>query len=310
MEEYREALIRKLKVLNETVWEGRADAPRVNMWLENFEEVSVVTQDERLHALYLLRHFMYFGERQIRELLKSLYRDLYKYPIVAQIRKQNGNTIDALFILREFDKEMRKTRFLGMGNPSESGPHLLYPFRQENAIPPQLFIDASQISNLKESNVKNADIIRYVFIDDICGSGVQAKAYSESLLGELKHLNPNVHISYYLLFATSNGLKELRESQLFDEVECVYELDETFKCFSSPSRYFTPEHSEIDPTFAEAMCRKYGQRLNPQDPLGGGDGQLLLGLHHNTPDNSLPIFWCGEPTASAWVPIFRRYSKY
>ena len=37
---------------------------------------------------------MYFGSREIRELLGALYRDLVKYPIVASIRKANRNTRD------------------------------------------------------------------------------------------------------------------------------------------------------------------------------------------------------------------------
>lgn len=309
VEEYRETLIRKLKVLNETIWEGRATAPHINQWLENFDEPSVGEGDERLHALYLLRHFMYFGDRQIRALLRALYRDLFKYPIVEQIRKRNADTNDAMFLLREFDKELQKTRFVGIGNPAESGPHLLYPFRQVNELRLELFIDGTQVLSQDTFSDQESEISRYVFIDDLCGSGEQAKTYTDSFLEKLKQINPSAHLAYYLLIATTDGLRRLRENTLFDSVSCVVELDETFKCFSPESRYFQPKKDPINPEFAEKVCRKYGQRLYPQDPLGGGNAQLLVGFRHNTPDNSLPIFWFDDPPIAPWTPIFKGYRK-
>ena len=42
--------------------------------------------------------------------------------------------------------------------------------------------------------------------------------------------------------------------------------------------------------------------------LGFKDCQLLLGFNHNTPDNTLPIFWYDEKNYN-WYPIFKRYKK-
>ena len=39
------------------------------------------------------------------------------------------------------------------------------------------------------------------------------------------------------------------------------------------------------------------------------NGQLLIGFHHNVPDNTLPILWFDSPNAD-WRPIFRRYPKW
>jgi hypothetical protein len=301
---YRERLIRKLKILNETVWDGRANRGRIDEWLDNFE-LDSSSQTERLHALFLLRHFMYFGESQIRTLLRALYRDLYKYPIVEQIRRNNNDTKDPLFILREFDSALKQTRFVGLGNPAESGPHLLYYFRQENDLLPEHFLTSEHLNTVYE----DLAIGRLVFIDDLCGSGVQAEAYASSLLAELKHKRPDIHVAYYLLFATSVGLSKIKTEIPFDDVNCVVELDDTFKCFSPMSRYFSATPTIVNVSFSETMCRKYGQRLYPQDPLGGGDSQLMIGFSHNTPDNSLPIFWSSGAAGESWVPMFKRYQK-
>ena len=68
-------LLAKIKDLNETIWDHRASEPRVNEWLNNFLGPANGTEDERqLHALYLLSQFIYFGSRQMREMMRVLYR--------------------------------------------------------------------------------------------------------------------------------------------------------------------------------------------------------------------------------------------
>ena len=127
-------LVRKLRTLNDTVWGHRAEWPKIEEWLSNFlADQPGQVHSEQLHALYLLGRFMYFGDLEMRELLRALYRDVYKYPIVASIRRSNGDTRDDNLLAGLFRQELRRTRFLGIGNPSESGTHLLYHFRQENS---------------------------------------------------------------------------------------------------------------------------------------------------------------------------------
>jgi hypothetical protein len=331
MDDLSEHLINKLKTLDETIWERRVSLPHIEAWLDNFAPDVPGKPSERLHGLYLLGQFMYFGDRQIRELLKAIFRDLYKYPIIEEIRTSNGDTVDLNLITKRFEEELRKTRFLGVGNPSESGTHLLYYFRQENKLGKRLFIHGHQIFTRRLQPgkgllqkltglltkifsqdplaLRDPDVKRYVFIDDLCVTGTQAEEYSAEILTRLKALNRNAEISYFSVFATRSGLNYVRARTVFDKVDCIFELDETFKCFDSKSRYFQPPDTRINPAFAEQVCRTYGLQLFPAHPLGYGDGQLLLGLHHNTPDNTLPIFWCDEVGKTAWVPIFRRYPK-
>ncbi|WP_461330746.1 phosphoribosyltransferase-like protein [Bradyrhizobium liaoningense] len=51
--------------------------------------------------------------------------------------------------------------------------------------------------------------------------------------------------------------------------------------------------------------------LCPPHPLGYKDTQLALGFSHNTPDNTLPVFW-EQPNAKirTWKPVLHRYPKY
>ena len=60
---------------------------------------------------------------------------------------------------------------------------------------------------------------------------------------------------------------------------------------------------------ARDLCLRCGEQLVPSHPLGYRDGQLLLGFSHNTPDNTLPVFWYEERDGPNWRPMFRRYPK-
>jgi len=298
----------KIKVLNEALWENKADWTVVQGWLGNFAASG--DPSERLHALHLLAQFMYFGSREMRELLRSLYRDQFRYPLVERIRRENGNTLDFDFIEREYADRLRRTRFIGVGNPAESGTHLLYYFRQENKLARSLFIHTHQIftrdnTGRRPPALRSPDVNYYVFIDDLCGSGQQAREYSVDIVEEIKRLKPEAVVGYYVVVGTSDGLDEVRGNTQFDEVRALYELDRTFRCFAPESRYFTAQDVGIDKAFAEDTCRRYGGALLPLHPVGYRDSQLLLGFHHNVPDNTLPVIW-GEDN---WRPVFRRYPK-
>src|SRR5690242_18735597 len=109
---FDEALIEKIKTLNETVWEKKVTSSHLERWLSNFSLRKSVAKRDKDHALHLISQFMYFGSRQIRELLRALYRDLYKYPIVAKIRATNHNTTDEVFINTRFKAIQESTRFM------------------------------------------------------------------------------------------------------------------------------------------------------------------------------------------------------
>ena len=313
MDDTRDVLVQKLKALTQYLWSDMVNWPMIAEWLKNFPEGQAGGQNERLHGAFLLSQFMYFGIREMRELLKALYRDVYKYPIVERHRRSHSDSVDCKQLNALFEAELQQTRFLGVGNPSESGTHLLYYFRQENGLPRRLFINGHEVfdrtGGTATPRLKEPDIRHYVFIDDFCGSGTQATRYSASLVADIKRLNPETHVSYYVLFSTARGIERVKAGTAFDDVACVCELDETFRCFSETSRYFRNTVEAIDKEFAEAMCRNYGADLLPGHELGYDDGQLLIGFFHNVPDNTLPVIWKRQSEPIPWVPRFQTVSE-
>lgn len=335
----KEDIYKRIEILNFTLWENRAFKTHIEAWLNNFQNES--DQD---YALYMLSRMMYFGADNIRNLLKSLYRDKIRYPLIRDIRNRNGNTLDSSIIESEYLKELKNTRFLGVGNPSESGVHLLYYFRQENNIPKDLFVNTDDLILYEQDkdgivHAKLRDefknVKRFIFIDDLCGSGQQATSDDSNVrrcVNNLRSFSPTSNISYLILFGLKEGVKKVRDyiepstgELLYDYVDSVIELDESYKCFSDESRYFT-NIENYDRKVAEDVAYRYGYPLSyylalkqgykppllelvaKHRALGFGNNQLLIGMHHNTPDNTLPIMWFDEDK-SRWTPIFKRYNK-
>jgi len=316
--ELDDRLKRKIEVLASQAWDNRLKWPDVQEWLQNFTGEYYSVEVERSHAIFLLSQVMFFGQDLLREMLKSVYENLYRHPIITKIRQDNNNTLDEDFIEARFVEELAATRFLGVGNPSESGPHLLYYFRQVNDLPKDLFIDSGDIYTIVRQPDDSIEVVqaeatvkRYVFIDDLLGSGSQISSYLTEKLNEISQFS-GAESYYYSLFATTKGLEAARGATLFGaHASCVYELDESFRCFSERSRTFASIPRELSFDIAKAMASGYGNKLvnSDRDALGYKDGQLLISFLHNTPNNSLPILWFDVPKSASWKPVFKRFDK-
>lgn len=309
--QYLDDLYAKIEVLARRLWaERRIQRREVDSWLDNFGP-SGTADKERLHALYLLSRSMFFPNPELREVIRALYRDHLRYPIIRELRIANGDTTDAALLEQLFRTRLEHMRFLGIGNPSESGAHLLYFFRQENRLPTRLFLDSHQLFEVgsQRAQLRSPDVSDYVVLDDFCGSGDTAVDFSREVVADVRSAaSTPVTIRCWSLFATQDGLEEVKAHGDFDEVNSVFVLDRTYRCFGEQSMYFPVPDRPVDKDFAREMCRQNGERLAPGDPFGYKDGQLLLAFSHNTPDNSLPVLWYDDPPPP-WDPIFRRYAK-
>jgi hypothetical protein len=310
-------LVRRIKTLSERLWEGHCKAPDIDAWLSNFDgRHSTDLATEQLHALHLLASVSYFGLRELRVLLRAMFRDCFRYPIIQHLRADLGGVCDTAEIQARFASELAATRFIGMGNPAESGTHLLYYFRQENRLPRTLFVHQHELltSAATDSTVDFADanLKRVVFIDDLCGSGEQSVRYSRTLLRDLRNVasrrSRKLEFQYLVLFGTTSGLARAKSESDFDLVDAVSELDETYHTYGVNSRVFRKPPDGIGKDVSEVIARAYGSELWPAWPLGYDDGALLLAFHHNVPDNTLPILWYEEGQL-LWTAAFPRRPK-
>ncbi|OAE17230.1 hypothetical protein A2T76_06585 [Pseudomonas brenneri] len=237
----------KIRTLINHAWDSEVTWAEIEAWLNNFDGSFLEKSEEQLYAIFAISKYMYFGKRLVREMLKSLYRDHFYSPMRQRIRRNFNGTLDHRIIDNAYTLELNSTRFIGVGNPSESGAHLLYYFRQVNYLSKDLFVDLAaaltyQVSRDRSEilyDIREKKITRLVFFDDIVGSGTQASEYLTPYLSGIKATNPSIDIRFMSLFATSAGLSKLNESKLFDgKAMCLFELDESFKAFDATRAIF------------------------------------------------------------------------
>ena len=315
--DHTDALYEKVKGLNELLWENRATRPAINRWLDNFVGDCAPQEIERRHALYLLSKFLYFGKAEVREMLRAMFQDLVRHPLSVEARMRLTQKDNFYEIHKVFLNELKRTRFLGLGNPAESGTHILYDFRLVNKLPLEFFASPHDLFsgglNVPATKWKYPEVIRLIFIDDFCGTGNQAvdigRKYVPLMREAAERSNIQIEIWYLTLVATTTGISKLRACALFDRVESVSELDSTYRVFDAESQIYIDPPSNLTRLEAESIVRHYGESILPGNPFGYGDCQLLLGFHHNVPDNTLPIMWQEQP-GTTWRAIFPRFQKY
>ena len=198
-----------------------------------------------------------------------------------------------------FHHNLDKVKFFPLGeSPSSSGGMYLYEFRKELGLSEDNF----PYSPFNE-NLNHADAI--VFFDDIIGSGNQAMLFAKN---KLQHIEIDTY--YFSIFAYKDGLDEVRNSKYFKNVICEHVFSDEERAFHDISYVF--KNDEIRSRL-KALCEKYGKLLYPEHSLGYDNSQSLLVFPHNTPNNTLPIFWASENnekvTAVRWNPIWERKKK-
>ena len=312
----------KLQLLSQNVWDYACKEPEIKKWLNQFNGQVYDQAEEQKYMIYALTKFMYFSQRMVREMLISLYRDSVRASIIQQIRRNNSDTRDLEQLNNLYDVDLKKTLFIGVGNPAESGAHLLYIFRQVNDLEKNLFSDLHGAFDI-QSGEKNSspswklrdkysDIKRIIFFDDFVGGGTQASRYLSKPLVSIRKNHPQIKIIFISLFSTTEGLEKLNNEGIFNgHANCLFELDQSYKSCSQESRYFEHSSPWFELNKFKEIVNHYGKNLYPEGPLGHSQCELLLGFSHNTPNNTLPIFWKNGRTAnsSIWHPIFARFDK-
>jgi len=277
--------------LNDQVWKTNLKQSIINNWLTNFSD------DEKENALLLLSNFIYYNNNDIRNLCRYLYLRFRKHLILDL--KLTGAKLDTWqSIFSNYKAVLSKTRFIALGDASESGFHMLYNFRKVNHLPVELF---SQLYMLEEALEKGDSIDHIVFVDDLIGSGKQTVDFWEYLSSRKSEILKVRNIHYLALFGTESGIRHI-ENKTNIMVDVIEMFDSSHQVFSNSSMAITANSTRKK---CRAMCFKYGKRLFRSHPLGYNNSQLLIGFEHNIPNNTLPIIWSNKK----WNPLFERDTK-
>lgn len=297
----------EIKTLDAQIWERRCPPSAALSFLEALAKANPGAADELKAAqsgAFLASRFHYFGESEVRALLRTAFRSIY----IPYCQKRGAASVP------DIERVVSSTRFLGLGSPAKSSVHLLYPFRQENRLPdilfpslPDLFVGNGARKALGKGH-ENVNTL--AFVDDFAGTGKTLVKHIKRLrteLDEFRRKSDGGKVILLLLVATTQAVETITESGLVDYMETVLLLDESYKVFGDRSRYFQElglglPFSENDAKRAfSAASAVVGAKMS----AGFGGAELMLAFSHNTPNNTVRVFWSN---ANKWSPLFRRHS--
>ncbi|MBZ9572554.1 hypothetical protein KJA15_04455 [Patescibacteria group bacterium] len=277
---------------NKYLWENRLTRNDLENWFENFTGKVTDTEIEKKTALEILSSFIYHNEDEIRFLCKNAF-NIFKNTKLKEFIFDGSDLENAKSTFNDF---IKKCRFSHIGRPGESGGYILYIFRHANNLPIHLFPGRwSEITK---------DINYILFIDDFLGTGDTAINFWESsIIKNLIKNFPDITLYYLPLVALKKGVDNVTSFTRFKIISPQI-FTEDYRVFSDKSCIF-PDRKKREET--KKMCEVYGEYLEGINySLGYKDSQALVGLHHNIPDNTLPIIWS---KSKGWYPIFKREKK-
>jgi hypothetical protein len=283
-----EELMSMIMHTSATVWEHQLVKKDIEKWLSNFKGELFSLEHERLIALWLLSHFTFYNENEVKHLCKVIYRDLIHF-ILEDNSKAN---LEPSILVSSF---FNKTNVISAEKTSGSGGFIAYFFRHMNDLPfDKIFNDS--ITKITD------DIENIIILDDATfTAGVKGQMARFLKNNATKHASKKF---YLLTLLASEAAIEYLTSTYNVKVISAIRLDTRDKCFSSESDVFSsfPNFIQLGYEFAEY----YGKKTKPDHPLGYEDAQFTFGFHYNTPNNTLPIFWA---QTKGWIPIINRYDK-
>lgn len=269
-----EVLMESIRKKIKYCWNSCIKQEDVELWLDNFKGKVFEIDEERILALMLLNNFIYLRHDEVLHLCKELY-----YEYIHRIAQENA----------EYEEILSNTMFYPIGNPSESSSLISYFFRISNGLASDKF---SHYPTKLDSDS------RYVFIDDISGSGQQAGDYISEFLKN--HPEMKKQVSYMTLIGTKKAVEIFGGIGIWYKAASI--LDDRMKLFS-PSSYTKFSTDEIN-ALTKLICG-YRQEVK-WNPFGYRESELAFGFYYNVPDNSLPIFWADN---GEWKSIFKRFHK-
>ena len=289
-------IMHRIMQYSQYIWENRIHGNNVEMWVGNFKGIFLSQDTEKKVALVLLSEFLYYNEGEIKYLCRNLY-SLFKQKIIGGYlhRNPSAHLSDAEDY---FNYYLKLCGFSDMGEPSESSGYILYLFRQENNLSINLFKHKNEISIA----IKQKEIKALVVIDDFLGSGDTAvRFWDDPSIQELRESDSTIDFYYLVLLAMEHGIRNVQDKTDFCVIPAQI-FSEKYRVFSDKS-IILPEDMRPD---AEDICKRYGEKLEGEMyALGYNNSQALIGMHHNIPNNTLPIIW----SENNWHPIFPRKSK-
>ncbi len=309
------------------------------LWLKQFE-----TLDERKIAYdFFLSELVFISNSEIYHLLSIAFPDIINPLLIKKAAKKadiNSYHVRKIINHQEYKNVLKQSLYIGLSDGSR-----IDQFRRacginnEQVSPTYQINDEKAKDMLSELNKESTADIKFnsiFLIDDFTASGIsyfrpeekKGKIYkflktliqedSETEKNHLKSLvNINdleIHILFYI--ATEDAINLLEKHieewkkkeglEIEISIKCIQLLKNDLKNVVSKNVDF---QKLIEKYFDDSVIdRHYKMGKHAKPYLGFNECSLPLILSHNTPNNSLPIFWL--PEDKTYRGLFPRVSRH
>lgn len=256
----------------------------VRAWLSQFGS------NRKQRAVFeLLKRLQFVSESEARSRLRSLH-----------------NTISRELGVLELTSEQRKYSHIAVAyldKPGKSGAAYARLYANENRIYMNCVIDRQESLQAARGETGHSAL---VFVDDFIGTGNSIIQYLSEFFSERKNTNqesaPNIFVAVTTGF--SQGISAIEDFISSEDLPVTLFVAHTTgaesRAFADPSMFSSDETAAI----ALAEAKRFGESIEPKNPLGFGNIQSLVVFEDGCPNNTLPILW---QRGKKWTPLFPRH---
>lgn len=258
-----------------------------NKWLMNLN-----TDEDRYLGARLLENLTFRSEQMVGSAIAHILESI----LPGELRRLNVavNSVDDFRESVSKGDSSHPVRFVEVNDargqqPGKSGGVIMRELHRLGGISNSLMIFAKDIAQLPDT------VKCLVFVDDMLGTGKQFEGFSDA--NSLRKQTEKRGLIYCPLAAYAKGLSHLEEKCPWLVVRPVEEFDEQHRFFRAKSEgseiWAIDEVNKVQDvrSHMQELCDRGGFRSSAKFSL-----ELLIGFHHATPNNTLPIMYASTAT--------------
>lgn len=291
--QYAEIVYDKISTLIKYgVWDT-VNLERFNRWKKQF-----VDEKESYFAAYLAFQLLYYNKRDFLTLISWAFAETIRQVVLNQYPNLDFNDEIWLQKLQAEEQNILICPF-AVDTPAASGNMVTRLLRNQNLISESRLCSVNQIKEKLDTNRYKA----IVFVDDIIGSGDQARDFVFSLKNignetiSLKNLLSRYEIQKFLAVGLA-PFDSIRSVQRQTGLTVVAAETLTEKNSTITSGFWFPE----DESDAKAFLKRlYDEKRVPR--VGYRESAWAVAFEHGVPDVSCPFYYYENDN---WLPLVPR----
>ncbi len=302
-------------------------------WLQQFKTI----EDRQIAYRLVKDHLIFISSEQISHLVDILYSEKVNPFLIKKTAAEIGldsHLVTKIINAPEYINNQKMSMFMGLGDGSRIDQFRRAAYLNNEQVLPTYDPSPEKITEMLINLQKKMPGCKFrtlFFIDDFTASGktyyriggkgklgkVLKKIFDETSAGYKDAIDFDsleIHILFYI--ATSDAIKNIEDGIKIWKAEysknCEVTVDCLLKIDSGIKQAILDDHEImifLKKYFDEDVIDDHYREGKCDEPyLGFNECALPVILNHNTPNNSLPIFWL--PTDMKVKGLFPRVSRH